>query len=392
MAGTLGQTAAVISRDDAAALDAADPLRGWRDEFVIPDPDLVYLDGNSLGRPARRTLEAVRRVLDEEWAAGLIRSWDHWVDLPFDAGAALAPLLGVDGDEVVVHDSVSVNLFQLVHAALARRPDRRVIVVDPGDFPSVRYVVAGIAAQTGHEVRAGFERLDEVAVVVRSLVDYRTAEIADVMGETARATAAGALVIWDLSHAVGVLELDLRGAGVELAVGCTYKFLGSGPGGPGFSYVARELHPDIEQPVWGWFGRADQFAMGPAYEPRPDIGRLLIGTPGIAGIAAAKAGAEVVVEAGIAAVRAKAVALTALALDLCAEHGLESPTPRDADRRGGHVSVRHPEARRLVDELKAEGVITDFREPDLIRLGCSPLTTRFTDVHAAVSAIARLVR
>lgn len=389
--GTLGQTAAVISRDAAVALDVADRLADWRDEFVVPDPDLVYLDGNSLGRPARRTLEAVRRVLDEEWAGGLIRSWDRWVDLPFEAGAALAPLLGVDGDEVVVHDSVSVNLFQLVHAALVLRPDRRVIVVDPGDFPSDVYVVDGIAARTGHEVRAGVDDLDGVAVVVRSVVDYRTAEIADVVGETARAQAAGALVIWDVSHAVGVLELDLRGAGVELAVGCTYKFLGSGPGGPAFAYVARDLQPSIDQPVWGWFGRDDQFAMPPAYEPRPDIGRLLIGTPGIVGIAAVKAAAGVVAEAGIGAIRAKAVALAALALDLCDEHGLESPTPREADRRGGHVSVRHPEARRLVDELMAEGVITDFREPDLIRLGCSPLTTRFTDVHDAVSTIARLL-
>ncbi len=381
----------MISRDDAAALDAADPLRGWRDAFVIPDPALVYLDGNSLGRPARATVAAVQRVLDEEWAGGLIRSWDRWIDLPFEAGAALAPLLGVDGDEVVVHDSVSVNLYQLVHAALALRPDRRMIVVDQGDFPTVRYVVAGVAANTGHEVRAGFDRLDDVAVVVRSVVDYRTAEIADVAGETARATAAGALVIWDVSHAVGVLELDLHGAGVDLAVGCTYKYLGSGPGSPGFAHVARDLQPAIEQPVWGWFGRDDQFAMGPAYEPRPDIGRLLIGTPGIAGIAAVKAGAEVVVEAGIAAVRTKAVALTAFALDLCAEHGLASPTPRDDDRRGGHVSVRHPDAGRLVDELMAEGVVTDFRGPDLVRLGCAPLTTRFTDVHDGITALTRLL-
>ena len=381
----------MISRDDAAALDATDPLADWRNEFVIPDPDLVYLDGNSLGRPSRRAVEAMRRVVDEEWAGGLIRSWDHWIDAPFEAGAAVARLLGADGDEVIVHDSTSVNLFQLVHAALSLRPDRRVIAVDPGDFPSDVYVVAGIAARTGHEVRAGFDRLDDVAVVVRSVVDYRTAEIADLAGETARARAAGALVIWDLSHAVGVLDLDLHRAGVELAVGCTYKFLGSGPGGPGFAYVARALVPTIDQPIWGWFGRDDQFAMPSAFEPRSDIGRLLIGTPGIAGIAAVTAAAGVVTEAGIGPIRAKAVALTRLALDLCDEYGLESPTPRDPGRRGGHVSVRHPEARRLVDELMAEGVITDFREPDLVRLGCSPLTTRFTDVWDGITAVARLL-
>jgi kynureninase len=381
----------VFSRTDAEALDAKDPLAAWRDEFVIPDPDLVYLDGNSLGMPARRTVEAIRAVLADDWATGLIRSWDHWIDLPQRAGTALAPLLGVDGDEVIVHDSTSVNLYQLVHAALALRPDRRVITVDPTDFPSDVYVVAGIAARTGHEVRPGFDRLADVAVVVRSLVDYRTAEVTDVVGETARATAAGALVIWDLSHAVGVLALDLHGAGVELAVGCTYKFLGSGPGGPGFAYVSRDLQPRVDQPIWGWFGRDDQFAMPSGYTARPDIGRLLIGTPGIVGIAGAKAAAEVVAEAGIGAIQAKATALTAFGLRLCDQWGLESPTPRDDARRGGHLSVRHRDARRLVDELMVEGIITDFREPDLVRLGCSPLTTRFIDVHDGVAGIARLL-
>ncbi len=380
----------MISREDAAALDGADPLAAWREEFVIPDPALVYLDGNSLGRPARRAVEAVHAVLADDWAVGLIRSWDHWVALPFEAGAALAPLLGVGDDEVVVHDSTSVNLYQLVHAALALRPDRRVIAVDPADFPTDVYVVAGIADRMGLEVWAGFDRLTDVAVVVRSVVDYRTAELVDVAAETARAAAAGALVIWDLSHAVGVLDLDLHGDGVELAVGCTYKFLGSGPGGPGFSYVARELQPRIDQPIWGWFGRDDQFVMPGTYRPRPDIGRLLIGTPGIAGSAAAKAAAEVVAEAGIGAIRAKASALTGLGLDLCDQYGLGSPTPRDAVRRGGHLSVRHPEARRLVDALMAENVITDFREPDLVRLGCAPLTTRFTDVHDGLTALSRL--
>ncbi len=380
----------MISRDDAAALDAADPLASWRDEFVIPDPDLVYLDGNSLGRPAKRTVEAIQRAADE-WATGLIGSWDTgWMDLPFEAGAALAPLLGVDGDEVVVHDSVSVNLFQLVHAAVQLRPDRRVIAIDPSEFPSDVYVVAGIAEQLGLELRPGYVELDDVAVIVRSVVDYRTAEIADVVGETARARDAGALVIWDVCHAVGVLDLDLHGAGVELAVGCTYKFLGSGPGGPGFAYVGRDLIPDVRQPLWGWFGRDDQFAMPSTYEPRPDIGRLLIGTPGILGLAAAKAAAEVVTDAGIGAIRAKAAGLTGLALDLAAQWDLESPTPREGDRRGGHVSIRHPDARALTEALAERRILVDFRSPDLVRLGCSPLTTRFVDVHDGVAALADL--
>ncbi len=380
----------MISRESAEALDAEDPLRHWWAEFVIPDPDLVYLDGNSLGRPARRTLEAARRVLEEEWPGGLIGSWEHWLGLPQRAGAALAPLLGVDGDEVIVHDSTSVNLFQLVHGALALRPDRRVIAVDPDDFPTIVYVVDGIAHRTGCEVRAGFDRLDDVAVVVRSSVDYRTAEVVDLAGETARAAAAGALVVWDLCHAVGVLELDLHGAGVELAAGCSYKFLGSGPGGPGWSYLARALQPTFDQPLWGWFGQRDQFTMPTAYEPLPDIGRLLVGTPGIVGLAAAKAAIEVVAEAGIGAIRAKATALTALALDLCAERGLASPTPRAPERRGGHVAIRTPDAAPMAEALAERGVIVDFREPDLLRLGCSPLTTRFTDVWDGVTTIAAL--
>jgi len=185
-------------------------------------------------------------------------------------------------------------------------------------------------------------------------------------------------------------SLDLHGAGVELAVGCTYKFLGSGPGGPGFSYVARDLLPQVRQPIWGWFGRDDQFAMPESYIPRPDLGRLLIGTPGIVGIAAAKAGAEVVVEAGIGAVRAKAAALTGLALDLADQWELGSPTPRDDDRRGGHVSIRHPEARRLAAQLAERRIVVDFRPPDLVRLGCTPLTTRFTEVYDGVAALAEL--
>jgi kynureninase len=380
----------VPTRDDAVALDAADPLAGWRAEFVLPDPDLAYLDGNSLGMPAKAAVAAIERVVREEWAGGLIRSWDHWVDAPFRAGAALAPLLGVDGDEVLVHDSTSVNLFQLVHAGLALRPERRVIAVDRDDFPSDVYVVDGIAARTDHEVRDGFERLDDVAVAVRSLVDYRTAEVADLAGETARAAEAGALLVWDLSHAAGVIDLDLHGAGVELAVGCSYKFLGAGPGGPGWVYVHRRLHDEVDQPIWGWFGRDDQFAMPSHYEPLPGIGRFLIGTPGIIGIEAARAAFEVVAAAGITAIREKAAALTGFGLDLVDQWGLDSPTPRDPRRRGGHLSVRHPEARALVAALADEdGVVADFREPDLVRLGCAPLTTRFTDVFTAVEALHR---
>jgi kynureninase len=285
-----------IDRARAQQLDDTDPLASWRDQFDLTAPgaggrDLVYLDGNSLGRTPLRTIERLDAVVRGEWARDLIRSWDHWLDLPQRVGDCLAPLIGAAAGEVAVHDSTSVNLYQLVHGALALRPDRAVVAIDAHDFPSDRYIVDGIAAATGRTVRHGFDRLDDVAVVVRSLVDYRTAEVVDIASETARATAAGALVIWDLSHAAGVLAVDLHAAGAQLAVGCTYKFLNGGPGAPAFTYVARALQAEITQPIWGWFSQRDQFAMGPDYRPRPDIGRMLIGTPSILALAASLSGA-----------------------------------------------------------------------------------------------------
>jgi kynureninase len=385
------------TRKRALALDAIDPLAAWRDQFDLTAPglagrDLIYLDGNSLGRTPLRTIERLDAVVRGEWARDLIRSWDHWLDLPQRVGDRLAPLIGAADGEVAVHDSTSVNLYQVVHGALAMRPDRAVIAIDAHDFPSDRYIVDGIAAATGRTVRHGFDRLDDVAVVVRSMVDYRTAEVVDIATETARATAAGALVIWDLSHAAGVLAVDLHGAGAQLAVGCTYKFLNGGPGAPAFTYVAHELQSLITQPIWGWFSQRDQFAMGPEYQPRPDIGRMLIGTPSILALAAADAGISVSADAGIDAIAAKATALTGFGIDLCDQWGLSTCTPREASRRGGHISVVHPQARQLCRRLIDEcGVIPDFREPDIVRLGMSPLTTRFVDVHDGIEHIARLV-
>ncbi|MDP9464157.1 MAG: kynureninase [Actinomycetota bacterium] len=379
------------TRDDALALDGADPLSSRRDEFVIADHSLVYLDGNSLGMTPRRTIERLERVLRDEWASGLSRSWDHWIDLPQRVGDRLAPLIGAARGEVAVHDSTTVNLYQLVNAACAMRPDRGVIAISATDFPTDRYVVDGIAGARGLQVRDNYESLDDVAVMVRSVVDYRTAEVADVAGETARATLAGALVLWDLSHAAGVLVIDLGAAGAQLAVGCTYKHLNGGPGAPAFSYVAADLQPTLSQPIWGWFAQTDQFEMGPTFLPRPDIRRLLLGTPSILALAAAEEGIALTVEAGIEAIAAKAQALTGFGLRLCDELGLHSSTPRDPARRGGHFAVHHPRAERLVAELEGRGVITDFRDPDIVRIGCSPLTTRFTDVFDGLVRLSELV-
>ena len=235
-------------------------------------------------------------------------------------------------------------------------------------------------------------RLEEVAVVVRSVVDYRTAEIADVAGETARAAAAGAIALWDLSHAAGVLAIDLGAAGVQMAVGCTYKYLNGGPGAPAFSYVATGLQATLPQPIWGWFAQTDQFDMGSPFVPQPDIRRVLLGTPSILALAAADEGIAVSVEAGIEAIAAKARSLTGFGLELCDELGLRTSTPRDPARRGGHIAVHHPNAEHLVAELVEHRVVTDYRDPDIIRIGCSPLTTRFTDVFDGLTRLEALLR
>ena len=381
----------MTDRDDALALDAVDPLAGWRDEFVISDPELIYLDGNSLGRTPKRTVSALHRVV-EDWSNDLITSWwEHdWLNLTLTVGDELAPLLGAGPGECAVHESTTVSIFQAVNAALDLVPGRRVIAVDDADFPTDRYVVEGVARMRACAVRHGLGDLDGVDVVLRSLVDYRTGHVADLAGETRRAAAHGATTIWDLSHAAGVLELDLPGAGVEMAVGCTYKYLNGGPGAPAFVYVSSAIHDRLTQPIWGWFGQSDQFAMERPFDPRPGIARMLNGTPPVLGLTAAREGIGLTVEAGIAAVAAKARLLTGLGLELADRFGLETVTPRDPERRGGHVAIRHAEARRLHDELTARRVIVDRRDPDILRLGMSPLTTRFTDVFDGVTALAEL--
>lgn len=375
----------------AVELDAADPLARWRDEFFVPDPELAYLDGNSLGMPPRRTLDRVDEVMRGEWGTDLISSWRaRWLELPTRVGDRLAPLIGAREGEVVVHDSTTINLYQLVRAGLQLRRDRRVIAIDPADFPTDRYVVDAIAGADGLEVRPGFDELDDVAVVVRSMVDYRSAEIVDVATEAARARAAGALVVWDLSHAAGVVPVDVHGNGIDLAVGCTYKFLNGGPGAPAFTYVAKQLIEEIDEPFHGWFANADQFVMGPEFRPRDDIGRMLVGTPGILGLAAAECGIAVSAEAGIDAIRAKSIELGRFGLECCDALGLETSTPRDDERRGGHLCVHRPDAERIVAAMAAERkVLADFRKPDVVRLGCSPLTTRFGDVVRATVAVAQ---
>jgi kynureninase len=397
--------------DRARALDAADPLASFRARFAFPDPDVVYLDGNSLGRPPLAALEALRHAGDR-WADALIRGWEFegWLDYPLRVGDLLARgVLGGRQDEVVVADSTTVNLYRLAAAALDARPGRRVVVAERSEFPTDRYVIEGLARERDLEIRwldgdavEGLATDDivaalraDTALVILSAVNYRSAAIVDIGAVTGVARTAGAFVLWDLSHAGGSIPVDLSANGVDLAVGCTYKYLNGGPGAPAYLYVRRELQAELAPPIQGWFAQRDQFEMGQGFRRRDGIGGWLVGTPGILGLAAAEAGIGLTAEAGMAAVRAKGIALTSYAIGLLdawlAPLGCSLGSPRDASRRGAHISIRHHDARRLTSELIARKVLPDFRAPDSIRIGLSPLTTSFEDVHRGLSAVRDLL-
>jgi kynureninase len=392
-----------LTRDAAAALDASDPLAGFRSRFTGTGDDggdgLLYLDGNSLGRLPRDTPAALTRVVEEQWGRGLIGSWASWIGEATRIGDVLADgVLGARPGEVLVGDSTSVNLYKLLVAAIGARPGRDVVVCTADDFPTDRYIVAGVAEAQGMTVRELPADIDEgldpatlaaalderVAVVVLSHVAYRSGAKADLAAITRQARDVGALVLWDLSHSVGSVPVELAAAGADLAVGCTYKYLNGGPGSPAFLYVRRELQDELRSPIRGWFGHRDQFAMGPAYEPAAGIERFGVGTPPVLASAAVEVGARLVAEAGIGALAEKGSALTDLAIALgdewLAPHGVSLASPRDPARRGSHVTFHHPAAWQLTQALIDAGVVPDFRTPDRVRLGPAPLYTRFVDV------------
>jgi len=391
----------------AEALDRADRLARFRDEFVFEEGGPIYVDGNSLGRLPRRTREALGELV-EQWSAALVRGWQEWIEIPVDVGDLLAEaVLGARPGEVIVTDSVTVNLYKLAVAALSARPGRTVVVSDVDNFPTDRYVLAGLAPElrlfqadpvegpTVADVEAACAEGD-VALVALSHVAYRSGARADVPAITEAAHAAGALVLWDLSHSAGAVPVDLEEHGVDLAVGCTYKYLNAGPGAPAFLYVRSELQEELRTPIQGWFGQRDQFAMERPYEPAEGVVRFLAGSPQVFGLVAVRAGAELVAEAGIDAIAAKGGALTAYAVELrdslLAPLGVELGTPRDPARRGAHVSFRHAEAWRICRALiERAGVIPDYRGPDTVRFGFPPLYTRFADVRDAVERLRRIL-
>lgn len=398
-------------RDTAIALDAADPLAPFRDRFVLGDPELVYLDGNSLGRLPASTPDRLARAVVEEWGGDLIRGWSRWVELATEVGDLIGVrLLGAHPGEVAVADSTTVNLYKLAVAALDARPDRTAIVTDDDNFPTDRYVLQGLAAQRGVELRVLHTDLDaaidpaavaaavdgEVALVTFSHVAYRSGALADLPAITALAHDAGALMLWDLSHSGGSVPVGLAEAGVDLAVGCGYKYLNGGPGAPAYLYVRSGLHETLRQPIWGWFGQRDQFAMGGRYDPVPGIGRFGTGTPPVLATYALAEGAALVAEAGIDRLRAKGVRQTNYLIELAdawlAPLGFTVASPRSAAHRGSHVSLAHPHAWQICQALIDAGVIPDYRVPDRLRLGPAPLYTRYVDVHEGVRRLRDLVR
>lgn len=381
-------------RSDAVDLDARDPLRFVAQRFVIPDA-VLYLDGNSLGMLPRGVSSRITDLIERQWGQDLIRSWNTngWIGASRRVGDRIATLIGADAGEVLAADSTSVNLYKILVAAVRMRPGRTAMVTDADNFPSDRYLMASVAEQFGLTLRfADVASLasaidDDVAVVSLTHVDYRSGLIHPMADITQVVQNAGALMIWDLAHSAGVLDLDISNVGVDFAVGCGYKYLNGGPGAPGYLYVASRHQDDFRQPLTGWLGHARPFAMSAEYEPAMGIDRAIVGTPNMLSLIALEAALDAFDGLAMADVRARSSALTQLMIELVEERcpNLVLASPRDAAMRGSQVSYRHPDAFAVMQALIARGVVGDFREPDNIRFGLSPLYTRFTDVWDAVN-------
>ena len=391
----------------ARGLDAADPLAPHRDRFVGAESDLVYFDGNSLGRPLRTTARTLADFVEGEWGSRLIRGWDEsWFDLPLTVGDDLGRVvLGAAPGQVTIGDSTTVLLYKAMRAAVTARPGRTEIVLDRDNFPTDRYVAAGIAQECGLTLRwidvdtasgATVEQVTEAvgeqtALVVLSHVAYRSAWLSDAPAITAAAHDAGALVLWDLSHSGGSVPVELDAWGADLAVGCTYKYLNGGPGSPAYVYVAQRHLDTFTQPIQGWIGATNPFLMGPTYAPAAGVRRFQSGTPPVLAMVPLRDMLALLEDVGIDAVRAKSIGLTTYAIELADELlaplGVEVASPRDPDRRGGHVTVRHPDMEAVTARLWERDVIPDYRDPGGLRLGLSPLSTSYAEVAAGVEAV-----
>jgi kynureninase len=385
--------------ETAAKLDAEDPLSGKRAEFAL-DPEIAYFDGNSLGAPPKHVADRVAAVIREQWGGRLIRAWDEgWWEAPERVGERIGRLVGAAPGQLVVADSTSVDLFKALAAAVRLNPGRDEILVDAGTFPSDGYIAEQVAGLTGHTIRRVpaidllFEVRESTAVVLVNHVDYVSGRLHDMAGITAAAHAQGALVLWDLCHSVGVLPIELDGVGVDLAVGCTYKFLNGGPGSPAFLYVATKWLPEFAQPLTGWAGHADPFAMEPGFRASAGIARGRSGTPDILSLLALDAALDVWDDVDLAVLRVKGLALGDFFLQCLDEllPGSDVRTPRD-HRRGHQVSVAVTDAAPTMASLHELGVLGDYRPPDVLRFGLAPLYTRYEEVLRAVTTLRRVRR
>lgn len=397
----------------ALDLDATDPLAPFRDRFVIDDPSLIYVDGNSLGRLPKATVGLLRGLVEDGWGKRLIKGWgEGWFNLPETVGDKLARLLGAQQGEIIVADSTSVNLFKLMLAALHHRPQRTKIVTDSMNFPSDVYILQGILKIAGPQYKLEIvsstdgvhgpldglaEAIDEnTALVTLSHTVFKSGYVYDMAALTRMAHRAGALVLWDLSHSAGAVPVNLNESVVDLAVGCTYKYLNGGPGSPAYLYIRRDLQKAMNNPISGWMGQKKPFAFDLAYEPAPSLRHFLSGTPPVISLAAVEAGVDLVLEAGMETIRAKSVRQGQYLIDLWERllepHGFHLRSPREAAYRGSHVSLGHEDGLRIDRALIEEmDVLPDFRAPDNIRLGFSPLYTSFAEIHEAVNRIVRVM-
>jgi kynureninase len=397
----------------ATKLDQEDDLAAFRDAFVFAEPDLIYMDGNSLGRLPRQTTRQVAETVESEWGRDLIRAWNAgWYQAPARVGDKLGRLVGAAPGQVVVCDSTSVNLFKLVMAALAMRPNRNRIVSDVLNFPSDLYVLQGCVRLLGNrhhlelipstdgitvEPLALLDAIDgRTALVTLSHVTFKSSFLHDAARITGRAHQVGALTLWDLSHSAGVVPIELDNWGCDLAIGCTYKYLNGGPGAPAFLYVRHSLQGEALSPIWGWFGQRAPFAFDLDYTPAQGISRFLVGTPPILSLSALEPALDLLLSAGVARLRQKSLRLTSYLIylvdSILAPLGFALGSPRDPTRRGSHVGIRHPEGyrinRALIEQMQ---VLPDFREPDNIRLGLAPLYTTYAEVWEAIDRIRKVV-
>ena len=389
-----------MDRETCLSFDRQDPLASVRDEFAIPE-GVIYLDGNSLGALPRQTLPRLTQVIAEEWGSGLIRSWNaaHWIEAPARIGDKIARLIGAGAGEVIVADSTSVNLFKLLAGALRIQPGRHFILTEASNFPTDVYIAQGLIDLLGgnHALRV-VERTEiersldgSVAVLMLTHVDYATGAIHDMRRITAAAQKFGALMLWDLSHSAGAVPVNLNASQVDLAVGCGYKYLNGGPGAPAYVFVAKGLQDALQSPLSGWMGHAEPFAFEPDYRPAAGIKRQLAGSPPILSMLALEVAIDLWLRIDQKAARSKSMALGDLFIqrvdETCRDLGVEVVSPREAERRGSQVSLRHKEAYRVMRALIDRGVIGDFRTPDLLRFGFAPLYTRYVDMFDAVRVL-----